>query len=194
MVAGTAEGGAGTGATVEPALGFRGGFVDGLGADFVQGAADPDFDADAAVSGMSAHGSEIDVGAEGGQRDDALFVALFPGDFGAAETSGAEDLATLGTGFPHPLKSFLHGGAEGGAVLELADDPLGHQVGIEVGVLDFDDLKVELAGLDDRGKTVLQGFQVLTVLAEDVARTGNEDLDGDIVAFVGFDAADFDAG
>ena len=69
-------------------------------------AADPHFHADAAVGGVSLHGSVVNVGTKGVQRDTAVFEVLGTGDFGAAETTGHGHLDTLSLG--------AHGGGDSG--------------------------------------------------------------------------------
>ena len=86
----------------------------------------------------------IDVGPERMEGHPALAIPLGTGDFGAAEASGAIDADAFGTKPHGRLNDALHGPADGNPALHLLGDVFGHQLGLDLGLADFDDVQVRL--------------------------------------------------
>jgi hypothetical protein len=83
----------------------------------------------------------------------------------------------------------LHRAPEGDAVLQLLGDRLGHELGVELGPLDLED--VDLDGLAGHAVEVLaQGVDLRPRLADDDARPRRVDVDLDLVGVL----ADRDVG
>jgi len=74
----------------------------------------------------------------------AVVVGLDPGDFGAAQAAGATNLDALGALVHRGLYRLLHGAAEGDAAFELEGDILGHQLRVDVRLLDLLDVHIDL--------------------------------------------------
>ena len=69
-------------------------------------------------------------------------VALGAGDLSAAQTAAAGDLDALGTQTGGLLHGLLHGAAEGDTLLQLLGDVLGHQLSVQVGGANLNDVQV----------------------------------------------------
>src|SRR5258708_4603544 len=100
----------------------------------------PDLDAARAVGRVGGRAGEIDVRAQGVQRDAPLAVRLEARHLRAAEAAGAVDTNALCAGAHGRGNRLLHGAAERDALLELLGDVLGHELGVEVGALDLLDV------------------------------------------------------
>ena len=150
---------------------------------------DPDLDADTAVRGLGLEEAVIDEGAEGLQRNAALTVELGTAHFRTAEAAGELDADTLGTGAHGVLLGLTHGTTEGDAVGQLLSDALSDELGVQRGVLDFEDVELDLLA----GQLLELGADALSLGATTTdhdARTGGVNVDANAVA----GALDDDAG
>src|SRR5262245_32763866 len=130
---------------------------------------DPDLDAAGAVGGERGGDAVVDVGAQRVQRHAALAVPLHARDLGAAQTSRAVDADTAGAE-PHcRLHSALHRAAEGDAALELLGDRLRHQLGVELGLPDLDDVDDDV-GIGELRHLLAQLLDVGALLTDHDAR------------------------
>ncbi len=89
--------------------------------------------------------AEIDVGAQRVQRHPTLAIPLGPRDFRAAEPAAAADPDALGAEPHRRLHRALHRPPEGDAPLQLLGDVLGHELGVDLGLADLDDVEVDVA-------------------------------------------------
>ncbi len=78
------------------------------------------------------------------QRHTTLAVELGAGHLGAAETAATLDLDALGAGLHRALHALAHGTTEGDAGGELLGNGLGNQLSVELGVLDLEDVQLDL--------------------------------------------------
>src|SRR4029077_17512154 len=98
---------------------------------------DPALYADDAVRGVGFGGAEIDIRAEGLQRQTALQVPLLAGDFCAVQAAGNANLDAFATKTQSRVNGFAHGAAEGHALFELQSDRFGDQRGVELRAMHF---------------------------------------------------------
>src|SRR5690606_2216735 len=98
---------------------------------------DPHLHADPAERGAGLVEAVVDVRAQRVQRHATLTVELRAGHLGAAESTGALDPDALGAGAQGGLHALAHRATEGHAGGQLLGDPLGHELGIDLGVLDL---------------------------------------------------------
>src|SRR5262249_50288707 len=135
---------------------------------------DPDLDTAGAIGGEGGGDAVIDVGAQGVQRHAAFPVPFHAGDFGAAQAARAGD-TNAQRAQPHGgLHRTLHHAAEGDAASQLLGDILGHQLGVDFRLADFDDVQMDFIG----GvflHIALELFDVGALLADHHARTGRMD-------------------
>src|SRR6202522_801197 len=142
---------------------------------------DPDFDTARAISGESGGDAIIDVGAQRVQRHPAFAVPFDTGDFRAAQAATAGDPHAQRAKAPRGLHRALHHPAERHPALELLGDILGHQLGVDFGLADFDDVEMHFVG----GEFLDVGLQLLDIgalLADHHAGTGR--VDGDAALLV----------
>src|SRR5471030_1902101 len=117
---------------------------------------DPDLDAAGAIRGERGGDAVVDIGAQRVQWHAAFAIPLHARDFGAAETAGAVDTDAFGAQPHGRLNGALHGAAERHATLELLRNRFGHQLRVELGLADFDDVDDHVAvGELDRKSTRL---------------------------------------
>src|SRR6185437_932525 len=123
------------------------------------------------------------------QRHTALTVELRAAHLGAAEAARHLDADTLGAGALSALQALAHRAAEGHAGGELLGDALGDQLSVGLGVLDLEDVQLDLLAREllEVGADAL-GLGATTT--DHDARTGGVDVDADAVA----GALDLDAG
>src|SRR5690606_15744633 len=128
---------------------------------------DPDLDTDLAERRIGFSGAVVDVGTQGLERNPPLAHPLRARHFGATQATGHHDPDTL-CALAHRLRRrTLHGAAVGDAALKLARDVLRHQLGLEIGLLDFLNLDANvLAG---------EFFELLAQLLHGGALTPNHD-------------------
>src|SRR5699024_5082736 len=89
-------------------------------------------------------------------------------------------LDALGAQAGGPLHGLLHGPAEGDPLLQLGGDVLGHQLGVQVGAADLDDVQGNALAnhaLDQQPQPLNLG----AALADDHARAGAVDVDADLL-------------
>ena len=108
-------------------------------------------------------------------------VGLGAGDLSAAQTAGAHALDALGAEARGTLHGLLHGPAEGDTLLQLGGDVLGHQLRVQVGAADLDDVQSDLLAV---AELVLDGLtqllDLLAALADDDAGAGDVEVDLDL--------------
>src|SRR5688572_15779659 len=92
---------------------------------------DEDLDADRAVGRLGFREAVLDFGAQRVQRHATFAIPLGARDLGAVQSAGAGDLDALRAQSHGVLHRPLHGAAEHHALLELAGDRVGDQLGIE---------------------------------------------------------------
>src|SRR6478735_9285161 len=105
---------------------------------------DPDLHADAAEGGLGLVEAVVDVGTQGVQGHAALAVELGARHLGAVEAARALDPDALGTGTHRGLHGLAHRAAELHAAGELLGDTLGDQLRVDLGVLDLEDVQLDL--------------------------------------------------
>src|ERR687897_2228671 len=105
---------------------------------------DPDLHADAAEGRLGLVEAVVDVGAEGVQGHAALAVELRTRHLGAVETTRALDPDALGTRAHRGLHRLAHRAAELHTTRELLGDTLGDQLRVDLGVLDLEDVELDL--------------------------------------------------
>src|SRR4051812_46866161 len=105
---------------------------------------DPDLHADAAEGGLGLVEAVVDVGTQGVQGHAALAVELRARHLGAVEAARALDPDALGTGTHGGLDRLAHGATELHATRQLLGDTLGDQLSVDLGVLDLEDVQLDL--------------------------------------------------
>ena len=135
---------------------------------------DPHLDADDPVGGLGLDMGIIDVGAQRVQRHPALAIPLGAGDLGPAEPSADVDPDALRAHAHGVLDRTLHGAAKRHTALELLGDVLGHQLGVELGAADLDDVEMQLR-IGQRRHFLAQLLDIGALLADDHARTRGVD-------------------
>src|SRR3954467_9003404 len=105
---------------------------------------DPDLDADPAEGRLGLVEAVVDVGSQRVQGHAALAVELGARHLGAVEAAGALDPDTLGTGAHRGLHRLAHRAAELHAARELLGHALGDQLRVDLGVLDLEDVELDL--------------------------------------------------
>ena len=131
-------------------------------------------------SGVGLGEAVVDVLAQGVQRHAALALPFAAGDVGAAEAARALDADAVGAERHGHLDRLLHGAAEGDAALELEGDVLGHELRLDLGLLDLLDVEEDLAA-GQLGELGLDVLDLLALAADDDAGAGGVDLDADAV-------------
>src|SRR6478672_10448974 len=141
---------------------------------------DPDLDTDAAERRTGLVEAVVDVRAQGVQRHATLTVELRAGHLRAAETAGALDPDALGAGAQGGLHALAHRTTEGDTGRELLGDALGDELRIGLGVLDLEDVQLDLLArelLELAADTVGLG----ATATDDDARARGVDVDADAV-------------
>src|SRR5699024_917678 len=105
---------------------------------------DPHLHADAAEGGAGLVEAVVDVRAEGVQRHAPLAVELVAAHLGAAEAAGDGHSDALRAGALRGLHALAHRTAEGDSGGELLGDALSDQLGVGLGVLDLEDVQLDL--------------------------------------------------
>src|SRR6266581_949222 len=105
---------------------------------------DPDLHADPAEGGPRLVEAVVNVGAQRVQRDAPFPVELRPGHLRAAEAAGALHPDALGPALHSGLHGLAHGTPERDPAGQLLRYPLGDQLGIDLGVLDLEDVELDL--------------------------------------------------
>src|SRR3981081_3868182 len=138
-------------------------------------------------------------------RDPRDTIPCAAPDLGAAAAARAIDTNALGAETHRRLHSALHRAAERDAVVKLLRDRFGDQLGVELGLTDFDDVDDDV-GRGDIGNALAQLVDVGALLADHDAGTRRVDrhaallvrtLDhnpghGRLLQFLVQDLADFD--
>src|SRR5699024_3190636 len=116
-------------------------------------------------------------------------VARGTGHLGAAETTGALDPDALGAGTQRGLQALAHGATEGDAGSQLLGDPLGDELGLDLGVLDLEDVQLDLLA-GELLELTADAVRLGAAAADDDARTSGVDVHPHAVP----GALDLDAG
>src|SRR6478752_7614652 len=106
--------------------------------------ADPALHTDLAPDGLGFGEAVIDILAQRVQRNAALALPFAAGDVGTAEAARALDLDAVDAEGHRDLDGLLDGAAERDAALELERDVLGHELGLDLGLLHFLDVQQDL--------------------------------------------------
>src|SRR3954470_8959887 len=142
---------------------------------------DPHLDADATERRLGLEEAVVDVGAQRVQRDAAIAVVLGAGHLGTAETTAALHADALDLRRAHGgLDRLPHRAAERHAVGELLRDRLGDQLGVGLGVLDLEDVQLDLL-LGQLLQCAADPVGLRAAAADDDARPGGVDVDADAV-------------
>src|SRR5450755_2352276 len=118
-------------------------FRDALGDVFAL--VDPALHADYPVRRVGFGGAKIDVGAQRLQRQPALQVPFFAGDFCAVQAACYANLDALASETQRRIYRFAHRAAEGHALFELQRDRFRDQRGVEFRTVHFHDVDVHFA-------------------------------------------------
>ncbi len=110
------------------------------------------------------------------QRHAAVGVAFGTGHLGAAEAAGHLDLHALGSRAHRARQGPLHRASEGDPVLQLLGDRLGHELRVELGPLDLEDVDLDLL-FGDAMQVATQRVNFGARLADHDARPGRVDVD-----------------
>src|SRR4029077_2973368 len=97
-----------------------------------------------AEGGLGLVEAVVDVGTQRVQGHPALAVELRARHLGAVEAARALDPDALGTRAHRGLHGLLHGAPELHATGELLGNTLGDQLGVDLGVLDLEDVQLDL--------------------------------------------------
>src|SRR6185369_6857027 len=142
---------------------------------------DPHLDADATERRLRLEEAVVDVGAQRVQRDAAIAVVLGAGHLGTAETTAALHANALDLRRAHGgLDRLPHRAAERHAVGKLLRDRLGDQLGVGLGVLDLEDVQLDLL-LGQLLQRAPDPVGLRAAAADDDARPGGVDVDADAV-------------
>src|SRR5690606_6290920 len=141
---------------------------------------DPDLDADAAERGAGLEEAEVDVRAQRVQRHTALAVELRPAHLRAAEAAGDLHLDALGAGALRGLDALAHGATERHAGGELLGDALRDQLGVGLGVLDLEDVQLDLLA-GELLELAAQAVRLGATATDDDAGTRGVQVDADPV-------------
>src|SRR5882757_2965981 len=98
---------------------------------------DPTLHANHAVRGVSLRETEIDIRAQGLQRQTALQVPFFAGDFSAVQATGHAHLDAFAAEAQRGVHRFTHRAAKGHALFELQRDGFGHQLRVQLRAVHF---------------------------------------------------------
>ena len=141
---------------------------------------DPHLDTDAAVGGGSLGKAVVDVGSDGLKRDRAFLIGLGTGDFSAAQTAAALNLDAAGAEAHGGADGLLDRTTEGDSLFQLLRDLLGHELSVQVGLLDLDD--VDEDGFVAAQHLLAGGLDLLDLRAaftDDHTGLGAVDVDAD---------------
>src|SRR6478752_555516 len=141
---------------------------------------DPDLHADAAEGGLGLVEAVVDVRTQGVQRHAALAVELGARHLGAVEAAGALDPDALGTGTHRGLHGLAHGATELHASRQLLGDTLGDQLRVDLGVLDLEDVQLDLLA-GELLELATQAVGLGATATDDDARAGGVDVHPDPV-------------
>src|SRR5579859_178918 len=144
-------------------------------------AVDPGLDADDSVGGVRLGETVVDVGAQRVQRQTALEIPLGTGDLVAVQAAGNANLDSLAAETQRRIDALAHGAAEANALLKLESDVLGDQLGVELGLVDLENVDKHIAA----GALAELGLELLnlrTLAADHDAGTRGADDEPQLVA------------
>src|SRR5699024_5386249 len=142
---------------------------------------DPHLHADAAEGGAGLVEAVIDDRPQGVQRHAPLAVELAAAHLGAAETAGDGHTDALGAGTLRGLHALAHRPAERHASSELLGNALGDQLRIGLGVLDLEDVQLDLLA-GELLQLTAQPLGLRTATPDNNARAGRVEIDADAIA------------
>ena len=125
--------------------------------------------------------AEVDVRTQGVQRHATLAVELRTRHLSAAQTPGALDTDTLGTGTHGGGDGLLHRAAEGHTCGQLLGDALRDQLSVGLRALDLEDVQLDLLG-GELLQLTADAICLSTAAADHDARTRSVDVHTDAVA------------
>src|SRR4029079_18174926 len=140
----------------------------------------PDLDADHAVCRARFRKAVVDVGTQRMQRHAALAIPLAACDLDAVQAAGAHHLDALRAEAHRVLHRTLHRAAEHDPLLELLRDRVGDQLRLDLGLADLLDVEADVAA-HHLAQVTAQRLDVLTLLADDHARTSAVDRDARVL-------------
>src|SRR5580704_3033348 len=129
---------------------------------------DPNFHAAGPVCRKGGRNAVIDIRTQRVQGHPTLAVPLHARDLRAAKPAGAIDPNAFGAEPHRRLHGALHGAAEGHAPLELLSDRLGHELSVEFGLADLDDVDDDI-GVGEVRDFLPQLLDIGALLADDDA-------------------------
>src|SRR5262245_15836215 len=144
-------------------------------------AVDPHLDADPAEGRTRLVEAVVDVGPQRVQRDPALAVELRARHLRAAEPTRALDPDALGTGPHRGLHRLAHRATELHAARQLLGHALRNQLGVQLGVLDLEDVELHLLA-GELLEVAAQSLGLGAAPADHDARPGGVDVHSHPVA------------
>src|SRR6476620_4306860 len=141
---------------------------------------DPHLDADATEGGAGLVEAVVDLRTQRVQRDATLAVELGAAHLGAVETAGDLHADALGAGALRGLHALAHRATEGDTSGELLGDALGDQLAVDLGVLDLEDVELDLLARELL-ELAADAVGLGAAAADDDARPGGVDVDADPV-------------
>src|SRR6476620_1817199 len=141
---------------------------------------DPHLDADATEGGAGLVEAVVDLRTQRVQRDATLAVELGAAHLGAVEAARDLHADALGAGALGGLHALAHGAAERHTGRELLGDALGDQLGDDLGVLDLEDVQLDLLARELL-ELATDAVGLGAAAADDDARAGRVDVDADAV-------------
>src|SRR5690606_4475502 len=142
---------------------------------------DPDLHADAAEGGLRLVEAVVDVRAQRVQRHTTFAVELRAAHLGAAEAAGDLDADALGAGALSALQTLAHRTTERHASRELLGDALCDELSVSLGVLDLEDVQLDLLARELL-EVAADALSLGATTTDHDARTGGVDVDADAVA------------
>src|SRR5207342_1858178 len=122
----------------------------------------------------------VDVGTQRVQGHAALAVELGAGHLGAVEATRALDPDALGTRAHRGLHRLAHSATELHATRELIGHALGDQLAVHLGVLDLEDVELDLLA-GELLQLAADAVRLGATAADHDARAGGVDVDADPV-------------
>jgi hypothetical protein len=114
------------------------------------------------------------------QRQLPVQVPFRARDFRAVESPGDADLDALGAETHRAVDRATHGPAEGDALDQLLRNPLGHQLRIQLGLVDFLDPQIDVPP-GEHLEILLQLLDLRAFFPHDDSGAGSENDDGELV-------------
>src|SRR5690606_22754394 len=142
---------------------------------------DPDLDADAAEGRAGLVEPVVDVRAQRVQGHATLAVELAAAHLGATEAARALDTDALGAGALRGLDALAHRATERDTARELLGDALCDELGVDLGVLDLEDVELDLLA-GELLELAADAVRLGATATNHDARAGRVDVHADAVA------------